>query len=93
MTARDATVRNAYGIHCRPSALIAKAAQEYAGDITIAVTAKGAQADAKSMLLLMGLGIRCGDVVKVTVAGDDEEKMLERMVGLFEKDFDFPRDD
>jgi phosphotransferase system HPr (HPr) family protein len=92
MVSLKATVRNKYGIHCRPSALIAKEAQGYAGTITV-TTERQVSAEAKAVLPLVGLGITWGEVVLVSVSGPDEEAVCKRMVALFETNFDFRRDE
>jgi phosphocarrier protein len=91
MVARDAIVRNGYGIHCRPSGLIAKAAQAYDGEVRVKGP-DGHEADAKSVLALMGLGIHCGDRVRISVSGPDEESVCGDFVGRFEQLYDFERD-
>ena len=87
MVQMEATVRNKYGIHCRPSALIVKAAQTYAGTIHVARadTDGAAKVDAKSVLGLMGLGLAQGAKVHLLVAGPDEDKVCREMIVLFEK--------
>lgn len=90
MVVRQATVKNGYGIHCRPSSVIAKAAQQYAGEILVQGP-DGHEADARSVLALMGLGIHCGDRVTLRVKGPDEEAVCADFVGWFEKKYDFER--
>jgi phosphotransferase system HPr (HPr) family protein len=90
MTTASATVRNEYGIHCRPSAVIVKESQKYPGRIEVE-TAGGHVADAKNMLAVIGLGIACGDRVTIRVEGPDEEVVCKRLVELFQTEFDFPR--
>jgi len=86
----QATVRNEFGIHVRPSGVIAKEARNYSGRIEV-VSAKGATVDAKNVLGLLSLGITCGQIVTLRVDGPDEAKMAARMVELFETYFDFRR--
>ena len=88
MVEATATVQNAQGIHCRPSAVILKAAEEYAGDIV--VSNRNGEADLSSVLQLLGLGLCSGDRVNIRVSGPDEEAMCRRFVELFETRFDFP---
>ena len=90
MRKENATVGNGYGIHCRPSALIAQAAAEYESEITVH-TANGGEADATSVLALIGLGIQYGDRVEIRAAGPDEEAALEAVAALFKRNFDFQR--
>jgi phosphocarrier protein len=90
MVSATATVQNEYGIHVRPSAVIAKEARDYPGQILVSVPA-GAQADARNLLGLIGLGLTKGQTLTITVSGDDEEKTVARFVELFETRFDFQR--
>lgn len=90
MVTRTATVRNLYGIHVRPSAVIVKQAREYSG--TIAVTSdKRTTIDAKNLLGIISLGLTADQAVTIAVSGPEEEKWAETMVELFECNFDFKR--
>ncbi len=66
------TITDPVGIHARPAGLLVKAVKEHASTIKIK-TADGREADAKKLLALMGLGIKQGDSVTVSIEGDDEE--------------------
>jgi phosphotransferase system HPr (HPr) family protein len=90
MTERPATIRNAYGIHVRPSSVIVKAAKEYAGGIEV-TSSKGVTVDIKNILGLISLGLTCGQAVTIRVNGPDEEAVAVKMAELFETHFDFPR--
>jgi phosphocarrier protein HPr len=89
MVTLTATVANEYGIHCRPSSLIAREAMEYAGSIT--VRSDSGQANAKSILELVGLAVGHGQRVRISVAGPDEEAVAKHFAALFEQHFDFTR--
>lgn len=85
-----ATVRNEFGIHCRPSAVIAQEVRSYPGRITVR-TSDGREADPRRLLELISLGIHCGESVSIEVDGPDEDRVCARLVELFETNFDFPR--
>lgn len=89
MVTREAKVINAYGIHCRPSAEIIK--QVTAMDSSIEITANGATCSLGSIIELLSLGIKCGDVVSIKVEGSNEEADADAVVELFETNFDFKR--
>jgi phosphocarrier protein len=89
MVTRFATVRNEYGIHCRPSSVIAREAMSYPGTITVR-TATG-QANAKSVLEMVSLAAGPGEQVTISVKGPDEEATAHRFVGLFETHFEFSK--
>jgi phosphotransferase system HPr (HPr) family protein len=92
MVSKQATIINEYGIHCRPSAVIAQAAREKT-DCTITVeTEDGRQAHPTNILQLIGLSIPKDETVTITVeGGEDEEAICQEMVDLFETNFDFKR--
>ena len=74
------TIKDALGIHARPAGLLAKLAKSCGCEVTVA---KGTQSvSATKLIALMGLGIKRGDTVTVTVRGDDEER-AERMLKEF----------
>ncbi len=88
MFERTATVRNAAGIHCRPSAMIIKAASQYEGQIEVSTDT--GDVDLRSMLALVALGLDEGSAVTIRVSGPDEEAFCGQLVELFERHFDFP---
>jgi phosphocarrier protein len=89
MVTRSATVRNEYGIHCRPASLIAREALSYPG--AIAVRTASGQANAKSVLEMVSLAAGCGEQVAISVKGPDEEAVVQRFVALFETHFEFSK--
>jgi phosphotransferase system HPr (HPr) family protein len=88
MVEMRATVTNAMGIHCRPAAEIVKAATGYSGRIT--VRASTGEADCRSIMGLLSLGLEQGADLTVTATGPEEEAMCTQLVKLFERHFDFP---
>ncbi len=90
MVSKTAIVRNEHGIHCRPSAVIAKEVMQYDGEVHVSVV-DNTRMDARNILGLISLGATCGQAVRITVSGGrDEEAFCQRMVDLFETQFDFP---
>ena len=88
MIERTATIRNPHGIHCRPSALIVKESWHYVGRIQ--VLADSGESDLRSLFTLVSLALEEGTVVRIRVSGPNEEEFCNRIVELFEKQFDFP---
>ena len=70
------------GLHARPAAAFVQAAAEFKSRITIATEA-GKEADAKSILSVMGLGARQGDTVTIAIQGDDEEQAAAALEAFF----------
>lgn len=70
------------GMHARPAGLLVKAAK--ALDSTITVEKEGGNSAAATKLMaLMGLGIKGGDTVTITVEGGDEQAGLKAMEQFF----------
>ncbi|HAR64663.1 MAG TPA: HPr family phosphocarrier protein [Lentisphaeria bacterium] len=88
MTERTAIIRNANGIHCRPSALILQATKDYTGSLEI--TSDHGATDLRSVIGLIGLGLTQGLEVTIHVDGPDETAMADSLYELFERRFDFP---
>ncbi len=65
------TIKAPVGMHARHAGLLVREAGRYQSDITLSLGDR--EANARSVLALMGLGIRQGDLVKMTVEGEDED--------------------
>jgi len=59
------------GIHARPAGLLNKEAKKYKSTITISRGEK--TANVLRLMAVMQLGVKCGETVKVTIEGEDEE--------------------
>jgi len=82
-------VPNPVGLHARPAAVLAGLARRYKSEIKLHRGA--ASANAKSLVAIMGLDIRCGDKVHLSAKGPDAEAVLAALLpsirdGLGEKD-------
>ena len=73
------------GLHARPAGLLVKRAQGYDREITL--ECNGKTASLKRLLAVMGMGIRCGDRVAVTVEGDGATEIAEDLKLFFEENF------
>jgi phosphotransferase system HPr (HPr) family protein len=67
--ARLATVGFEHGIHARPAALLAASLKGLAADVRIA--ARGREANARSTVALMALGVEHGDSIEIRASGPD----------------------
>lgn len=75
------TITDAAGIHARPAGQIVKEAKGLVSTVTI--TANGKSADAKKLMMLMGLGIKQGTDVTVSAEGADEEEAVIKLEKCF----------
>ena len=69
------------GIHARPAGTVVKTAQKYVSDILIKKGEK--EADAKKLMQLMALGVKCGEEITVEVSGEDEEAACAAVESIF----------
>lgn len=78
-------IGNSLGIHARPAAEIAKVASQFKSDINLSSNDK--KANAKSLLMIMAMGVKNGQELVVTANGDDEDKAIEALNLLFSNNF------
>lgn len=76
------TIKDELGIHARPAGMLAKTAKALDSDITI--TKGDKTVGAAKLMALMGLGVKCGDTITVTVNGGNEDAALEEMKRFLE---------
>ncbi|MDQ4129113.1 MAG: HPr family phosphocarrier protein [Actinomycetota bacterium] len=84
MAEREVTVGPEEGLHARPAAQFVKTAKRFSSEI---VVVKGArEANAKSSLKIMTLGVRKGDTLTIRAEGDDAEEAVDALVELISAD-------
>ena len=77
------TITDPVGIHARPAGLLAKAAKAYQSTVTLYKGEKSA--NVTRLMAVMGLGVKSGDTVKVTVEGADEDTAIAEMETFFKE--------
>ena len=77
------TITDPVGIHARPAGLLAKAAKAYQSTVTMYKGEKSA--NVTRLMAVMGLGVKCGDTVKVTAEGADEDTAIAEMETFFKE--------
>lgn len=82
----DVRLTNSVGLHARPAALVVRALDSL--DATVVVRFGSEEADAKSVLALMGLGAPGGARVEVVASGADAAEALRRVEDLAARRFD-----
>lgn len=78
-------IKDRLGIHARPAGLLVKESINFQSTILIKKGDK--EASASRIMQLMGLGVKNGDEVTVTVEGADEEKAFAAMKQFFQERF------
>lgn len=77
------TITDAIGIHARPAGMLVKGAKKYESAIILKCGEK--QADVRKLMLLMSMGVKCGDEVTIEVTGADEEAACAAMETFFKE--------
>lgn len=79
----SATVPPGVGLHARPAAMFVQAAAAAPMAVTVG-RAGGPAADAKSILAVMGLGVKEGETVILSAEGDQAHQVLADLKVLLE---------
>ena len=66
------TIKDAIGIHARPAGNLVKLIKGFDSSVTIEKEGKP-PVNGTALMKLMGLGVKCGETVKFTVDGSDED--------------------
>ena len=81
MKSFEYTITDPVGIHARPAGILVKEIKKYASTVTVS---KGDKAvNALKLMALMGMGIKQGDTVKVTIDGADEDPAAAAIEAFF----------
>jgi phosphotransferase system HPr (HPr) family protein len=78
MTERTLTVIDPAGLHARPAARFVQIANRFGSRIVIRQADR--EADAKSLIALLGLTVRPGSVITILAEGDDADAALNALV-------------
>ena len=82
MLKQKVTVKNQTGLNLRPAGILCRTAMLYKSHISL--KHGDTTANAKSVLSVLGAGVKTGDELEITCEGMDEQEAMEAMVKLFE---------
>lgn len=82
MISEKITILNETGLHARPASIFVNTAAKFKSNLTIAKGEK--QANAKSILSVLGLGISKGTEITISADGPDEELALCTLAELIQ---------
>ena len=85
MTEATLPIENKTGIHARPASVFVQTAAKFKSKVQ--VQAKGKTADAKSILMLMSLGLSKGTEITISADGPDEAEAVAALKELIETKF------
>ena len=76
-------IKDELGIHARPAGQLAKIAKQLDSEIEISL--RGKTVSAAKLIALMGMGVKCGDEITVTINGGDEQASLAEIKKFLEE--------
>lgn len=79
-------IKNKYGLHARPAALLVQVACKYKSKIELAKD--GMVVDAKSILGVMTLAAEFGSEIEIFATGEDAESAVEHIQKIIENKFE-----
>ncbi len=83
MVSRELKLTNGVGMHARPAGEFTKIILGEKADVTIEYNGK--TANVKSLLNILALGLKSDEAFTVSVNGDNEEALLEKIAEFVEK--------
>ena len=85
MTEATMTIENKTGIHARPASIFVQTASKFKSKVQI--KAKGKTVDAKSILMIMSMGLVKGTEITVIADGPDEADAVSALKKLVDEKF------
>ncbi len=83
MVSKSVKITNATGLHLRPAGLLCETAMKYASSVTFK-TDDNYEANAKSVLSVLGACVKTGTTIELICNGADEEEALEGIIQVIE---------
>lgn len=83
MKSFEYTITDSVGIHARPAGMLSREAKKYKS--AICVIKNGKSANVLRLMALMGLGVKCGETVTVTIEGEDEATVAPLIEAFFKE--------
>ena len=74
-------IKDENGLHARPAGMLTKEAKKYQSAVTISCNGKSAVAS--KLMAIMGMGVKRGDSVEVTIEGADEDTAAAELQKFF----------
>lgn len=76
------------GLHARPASKFVQTASTYESEITVSKADGDEEANAKSSIAVLSLGVEPGESITITAEGGDAERAVAALVELVESDFE-----
>ena len=81
MVTFEYTVRDEAGIHARPAGMLVNKVKSLG--VTVTIEKDGKTASASKLFAVMGLGVKCGETVMISVEGENELAASDELLEFF----------
>lgn len=86
MVEQKVKITNPTGLHLRPAGIFCQEAMKFSSKVTFRYNLNS-EANAKSVLSVLGACIKSGDEITIVCDGEDEKEALSTLVALVENGF------
>lgn len=80
MIRQEVKIQNLSGLHLRPAAILCNKALEYKCNISFNYANGTGNANAKSVLSVLGACVRCQDTIELVCDGVDEKEAMKALI-------------
>ena len=87
MYSKRTVIKNKTGLHARPASEIIAMASKFQSRITIKKLSEDEDANAKSIVMLLSLGLAQGEEVEIVAKGEDEVEAVDKLIALIDSKF------
>ena len=86
MVEQKVKITNPTGLHLRPAGIFCQEAMKFSSKVTFRYNLNS-EANAKSVLSVLGACVKSGDEIVIVCDGEDEQVALDTLVALVENGF------
>ena len=87
MYSKRTVIKNKTGLHARPASEFIAMASKFQSRITIKKLSADEDANAKSIVMLLSLGLAQGEEVEIVAKGEDEVEAVDKLIALIDSKF------
>ena len=87
MYSKRTVIKNKTGLHARPASEFIAMASKFQSRITIKKLSEDEDANAKSIVMRLSLGLAQGEEVEIVAKGEDEVEAVDKLIALIDSKF------
>ena len=87
MYTKTTKIKNPTGLHARPASDFVACAAKFKSSILIKIIGDENEVDAKSIVMILTLGLAQGTEIQISAHGEDEAAAVDTLIALVESGF------